>query len=365
MKCIVKSEDIQKAVSMVERVTGKNLTLPILSGIKIEVKKNKIILKATNLNIGVEYEIDGQIEKEGETVVHGVTLSGAISNLKAKENITLEKKDSILKISTKAQNSNIKVLEDDEFPILPKVEGQNIIISSKKLYEVIKSVSFSASLSDIKPEIASVYIYIENGHLISTATDSFRLAEKKTLLKKTDDIEGIIIPIKNCGELLRILEEINSDVELIISKNQISIKSEKIYFTTRIIDGVFPDYRQIIPKDSKTSATILKKDFIDALKTSTYFTDKFNNINIKILPTDKKFVVETKNPDVGDSVIEIDAVIKGDKLEASYNYKYILDSLSFIEDDSIIISFMDENKPMVIKGNSDKSFLYLVMPLNR
>ncbi|MCA9353703.1 hypothetical protein KC842_02420, partial [Candidatus Nomurabacteria bacterium] len=85
----------------------------------------------------------------------------------------------------------------------------------------------------------------------------------------------------------------------------------------------------------------------------------------KILPTDKKFVVETKNPDVGDSVIEIDAVIKGDKLEASYNYKYILDSLSFIEDDSIIISFMDENKPMVIKGNSDKSFLYLVMPLNR
>ena len=152
------------------------------------------------------------------------------------------------------------------------VEGKTFEIESKKLIDGIKSVYYSASFSDIKPEISSVFIYQENNDLVFVSTDSFRLAEKKIKMRNLEEIEGIIIPFKNIPEILRVIGGFLGIIRICFNKNQISFSFENTYLTSRIIDGVFPDYRQIIPKDIKTEATLLKQDLINALNLSNIFS---------------------------------------------------------------------------------------------
>ena len=138
-----------------------------------------------------------------------------------------------------------------------------------------------------------------------------------------------------------------------------------MFITSRIIDGVFPDYKQIIPKDYISEVIVLKQDLINTLKKINIFSDKFGQISINIQPKKKIFTIHTKNNTVGETSDSIDAVIKGDALTASFNYRYILDCLNSIQSDSITLLFTGIGKPLIVKGVSDESFLYLVMPMNK
>ena len=201
--------------------------------------------------------------------------------------------------------------------------------------------------------------------MVFAATDSFRLAEKKIGVKKHKEFNQILIPFKNAVEIIRILEDIKDDVEINLNQNQISFSYNDIYITSRVLDGVFPDYKQIIPKDVKTEVIVLKQDFINTLRVSTVFSDKFSQVTFNISPKEKVFKITTKNADIGENINNIDAVIKGEELSVSFNYKYIIDCFQSIDSDSISLTFSDANRPMIIRGVSDKSFLYLVMPMNK
>lgn len=164
---------------------------------------------------------------------------------------------------------------------------------------------------------------------------------------------------------MRVLENINDEVEVSLDKNQISFSYKGIFLISRVIDGVFPDYKQIIPKSSSTEVTVLKQDLVNALKLSNIFSDKFNQVNIKINPNSKLCEIRTKNNDVGENVSSLDAAITGEALEINFNYKYIIDSFQSIDSDSVTLSFSGLNKPLIINPVSDPSFRYLVMPMNR
>ena len=197
------------------------------------------------------------------------------------------------------------------------------------------------------------------------STDSFRLAEKKIKINGIEEIPGILIPFKNISEILRIFGEVQDVVRVCFNKNQISFSSNNIYLTSRIIDGVFPDYRQIIPKEFKVEAVVLKQDLLNALKLSNIFSDKFNQINLLINPKEKVFELSSQNNDVGENKTYLDAAIKGEDILLGFNYKYFLDCFQSLNTDSISIRLNQPSKPIVISGNSDDSFTYLIMPMNR
>ena len=161
------------------------------------------------------------------------------------------------------------------------------------------------------------------------------------------------------------MENTKEDVNVYLNENQIAFVFEDVYLTSRVIDGTFPDYKQIIPKETKTEVILLKQDLINTLKISNIFADKFSQVIFNVSSKNKTFKVSTKNMDVGENISNLDAVIKGDDLTISFNYKYIIDCFQSIDSDSVSLSFSDNNKPVVIKGVSDKSFLYLVMPMNK
>lgn len=358
-------EKLKNGILQVEKITGKNLTLPILNSILFIASGKSLKLRATNLSLGVEIEIPSKIEKEGVVAVSGAVLAGVFSNIFQNENVYIESENGNLLIKTKKNRIKLKGQTCDDFPTIPMVDGKTFEIEAKKLMEGIKSVYYSSSLSDIKPEISSVYIYSNDDNLIFVSTDSFRLAEKKVKIKGIEEIPGILIPFKNIPEILRILGEIQNTIKVCFNKNQISFSSENIYLTSRIIDGVFPDYRQIIPKEFKVETIVLKQDLLNALKISNIFSDKFNQINLLIKPKEKIFELSSQNNDIGENKTYLDAVVKGESILLNFNYKYFLDCFQSINTDSISIRLNQPSKPIVISGNSDNSFVYLIMPMNR
>jgi len=367
IECI--KDKLRNAVTQAERLTGKNLSLPILGSILIEAKGSKLHVRATNLDLGIELEIPVKVEEEGKVAVSGSLLNNVLGLIEGGDKVTLSTVNDNIVISSKKSSTLVKCFPAEDFPTIPKVsDGEEFTITSQKLVLGMRSVWYAASLSDMKPEIASVHIYAEGGEFVFVATDSFRLAEKKIEKKGAggDDL-SIILPYRNTVELIRIFEGVTDHVNVYYSKNQISFVSEAygMHVTSRLTAGVFPNYRQIIPKEKKTEACILKKDFLGALKMATLFTDKFNVVGMKIMPEEKLFEVTAKNGDVGESVTQLDATLEGEDIQANYNAKYILDSFQSVKEDSVVISGSGPTKPLVIKGIGDNTFLYLVMPINR
>jgi DNA polymerase-3 subunit beta len=138
-----------------------------------------------------------------------------------------------------------------------------------------------------------------------------------------------------------------------------------VYFVSRVVDGSFPDYRQIIPKEHKTEAVVLKEDFLRAIRSTTVFSDSFNQIVISVSPETKKMELRSKNNDIGEGTTTVQSAISGEPMEISFNHRYLLDCFSSVNSDSISISFSGSNKPALIRGVSESSFLYVVMPMNK
>ncbi|MSR71614.1 MAG: DNA polymerase III subunit beta [Candidatus Taylorbacteria bacterium] len=359
-------EKLQLAISSAERVTGKNLTLPILSCIELKAHSNILTIRATNLDLGLEINIPVKITEEGTVAVPGGVLNSFLSNLANDKNVTLETKDQNLIVSTSFSSTVIKTFPSDDFPTIPSVEkDKSFIVSGKDFARGLKSVWYSSAVSSMKPELSSVFIYIDDETMVFAATDSFRLAEKKIKVKKGKEMPQLLIPFKNVPEIIKTTDVNNGDIEIFSNKNQLAVSFGGTYLTSRIIDGVFPDYKQIIPKESKTEAIILKQDLINALKISNIFSDKFHQLNVKVTSSLKKLELKTKNADVGESINLIQAAIKGEDIEINFNYKYIADCFQSIDADSVSLQFNGLNRPMVIRGVSDRSFMYLVMPMNR
>lgn len=365
MKLECEIEKIKNAISQVERITGKNLTLPVLSSILFIAVGKTLKLRATNLSLGIEIEIPAKIEKEGIVAISGSVLVGVFSNINQIGGVLMEEKEGNLLIKTKKTQIKLKGQPHEDFPTIPRVDGVSFDIDSKKLIDGIKSVYYSSSLSDIKPEISSVYLYSNEDYLFFVSTDSFRLAEKKIKIKGIEKINGILIPYKNIPEILRVFGEFSGEMKVCFSKNQISFSIDNSYLTSRIIDGVFPDYRQIIPKEFTTDVVILKQDLLNALKLSNIFSDKFNQVNLSVKPKEKVFELSSKNNDVGENNTYLDAVMSGEGTELSFNYKYFYDCFQSINTDSVSIKLNQSSKPLVVSGVADNSFTYLIMPMNR
>ncbi|MBI3633906.1 MAG: DNA polymerase III subunit beta [Candidatus Vogelbacteria bacterium] len=365
MKAECAKDKLKEAVSQVGKIAAKNLSLPILESILFEARDKNIILRATNLDVGLEIKIPAKVEKNGVIALPSDILNAFLSGLSDSQTIKLELINNNLLISTLRNSTVIKSFPVDDFPTIPQIDKEeSFSLEANKVVLGIKSVVYATSLSDMKPEIASVFIYSDNDELVFVSTDSFRLAEKQITRQQKDKKMSIILPFKNAMEIARIFEQSKDILDIYFNKNQISIVSPSVYFTSRIVGGIFPDYRQIIPKEKKTEVVVLKKDLADSIKVSNIFSDKFNQINIKVIPEDSLFEISSRNQDRGESSTRVPATVEGEAVDINLNARYILDCLPSISEDSIHIILNGSNKPVIIKGVGDASFLYLVMPMN-
>lgn len=217
----------------------------------------------------------------------------------------------------------------------------------------------------IRPELGSIFVSIQDNAITCVATDSFRLAEKTIPTRGKQDTE-LLIPLKHCQEILHVLESVQSDtVELIADEAQLVITGNGTRYMSRIVEGTFPNYKEILPKKYETEATVLKTDFIEMLKRARVFSGNDQHVGLHVYPAKKIFSATARSAEVGEMSDSIDAALTGADLDINFHIGYLSDCLSSVESDSIILGFSGAGKAAVIRGTSDASFMYLVMPLNR
>lgn len=371
MKLICLQENLKRGLNIVEKIIGKNSTLPILNNILLQTQQNYLKLSSTNLEIGINCWIPVKVEKEGGIAVPIKILSGFISNLPS-EKVSLETKNLILSIKLLNYKAIINSESPKDFPIIPKITGLTIFNLTNEVFKKsLNQIIISASIVENRPEINGVFINITKKKIIIAATDSFRLSEKTIYLNQdlNQDL-SFILPFRSAQELLRILSEGTGDLGAILGKNQILFSIDggntgepKIELISRLIDGNFPDYKQLIPKNFKTKVIMRKVDLLNAVKIGSVFSGRINDIKFNISSGGEEIQISAKNFESGENISKVKADVSGDDLEITFNYRYIIDGLNSMVSDNIFLGFNGSSQPALIKPIDDKDYSYIVMPI--
>lgn len=381
MKISCTQENLNQTINIVGHIASKNSNLPILSNILIKAENKNLTFSATNLEIGITAAMRGKVESDGEFSIDAKLLSSYISLL-PKERIDLELADEELKIQCQKQKTKIKGQGAADFPLIPKIDKQNpYILSVKDLKDAIYGVSFSASTSDIRPELSGVFLSFNGEELVLAATDSYRLAEKKVKLisnekqKNLTDFqdEKIIVPVKTLQEVSRILGLIKEDesmevvdtVEIYLGENQIMFVYNGVELVSRLIEGQYPDYTQIIPDKFGSKLKINTTELTKAVKVTSLFT-KSGVFDVRLdYNSDNELKITSSSSQTGENTSSVDMEKSGDSGEIVLNYRYLLDGLQNIGSENIEIEITDSNNPCVIRSENNKDYLYLIMPIRQ
>lgn len=365
MKLSTTKNLILHAVLLSERIAGKKETLPVLSCILIDAGK-EITLKATNLEAGIEVAVSGDIEEKGTIAVPAGILSQTLRSI-GSEKLILRTEEGNLIVESRGTKTLIKAIPHAEFPALPSSAGKRgLTLPREKFLHALQSVVYAASPSMIRPELGSVFVSVKPQGITCVATDSFRLAEKKIPATSGKSEAEILIPLKHAGELAYILERIQEEaIEVVAEDAQMTVVVGEVRYTSRVIDGQFPNYKDIIPKDISAEATLLKNDLSEMLKKARVFAGTEQHVGLHVYPKKKIFSATARSSDVGEMSDSIDAALSGEDVDINFHIGYLAECLPSIESDSITLSFSGAGRPLVVKGVSDATFLYLVMPLNR
>lgn len=380
MKTTILKDKLKEGINIVERVSGKSLTLPILDNILIKTEKNFLNLASTDLEIGINWWSLVKTEKEGEITIPAKLLSSFVSFLPNKP-VQLSVKDSSLKIECENYQTVVKGINSEDFPIIPKISTQEkITLNSKVFCQGLSKVVDIASYSSTKIEISGVYFSFQKDLIIMTSTDSFRLGEKRLYLETSSSSlskeYSLILPQRAAKEIINIFADRQEKITISFSPNQILFESPlsetnhpQIQLTSRLIEGEYPNYQEIIPKAYETKIRVGIGELANQIKVASLFSGKINEVKLKADPQKGQLSVSSQNPDLGEHNSFLKGKIEGKPCQISFNYRFLLDGLSNISSGQdkkpaeVLLELNGPDRPGVLRIKDDESYLYLVMPI--
>ncbi len=364
MKVVCTQENLKSGLLTVGRIISSSTTLPILNNILIKTENGSLKISSTNLEIAITTHIRCKIEEEGEVTVLSKTITELVNTLPNK-NITLQTQNNQLSIEAENYHTSIKTLPAEEFPLIPEVEGKgNLKIEAQEFKAGIDQVVFAVSTNQTQPEIAGVLFSFGDKVLKIAATDRYRLAEKKiTLGEKRQTEQEIIVPQKTVLELSRIIANQKGEVEMVFGETQIAISFLGTQIISRVIDGQYPDYEQIIPKSFATTVVTEKLGLINALRAAGIFSQSTHSVKLEFNAEKEKLTLTTEAQDLGKSTVELGAKIEGGSGAVILNHHYVLDCLNSIQSSNVIIKIIDDSSPSLILPEGQDDYIYLVMPI--
>lgn len=383
MKLSCTQENLNKGLYIVSNIVSNSATLPILKNILFKAEEDGLKLIATDLEIAIKALVRGKVEQTGEFTVDGKLLANFI-NLLPPERVDLTAEKNILDLKSGEYATKINGLPSEDFPVIPKIDKKDSFkLKAKDFKQALNQVVFSVSLNDARPEISGVYFAVENNQLVLAGTDSFRLAEKKVkiqLASATDQsapannnelksFKPIIAPLRTIKEVLRIIFEEDDQIEIFTNDNQILFDLPDRELISRLIEGEYPDYKQIIPTAFKTKAEIDKRDFLSAIKIAGLFAQKdVNTVVLDIQPQAGKILIESASSAVGEEKTLIAAKIEGEPQKIVFDYRYLLDGLNNLPSEEVIFEFVSPSAPALMRpklADQSPDYLYIIMPIRQ
>lgn len=366
MKISLLQDNFKEALQRVVYITDKNTTLPILKNILLRVKGNVITLISTNLELSIQESVRGKVEEEGEVTIPGRLLYEYIQLL-PKEKVDLESEGQKIHVSCKNFQTTILGMGAEDFPLLPEPpKGEEIVVSAKTLREAIASVLFAAAPDETRPEISGVLCQVQKGKMFVVATDSYRLAERQIPLVKSEKDMRVIFPARSMSELQRIVSDEDGDITLVIGENQALVKTEDYTFTTRLIDGQYPDYQQVIPPNHKTRAVLPVAEFTKAVKAASLFAPSgVNDIHLSFHPDRREVEVAASSGQVGENKIVVAGDVSGDANSIVFNWRYLMEGVDRIKTNQVVADLVNATSPGVLRPKDETNYTYLIMPIKQ
>ncbi|HLC44933.1 MAG: DNA polymerase III subunit beta [Candidatus Doudnabacteria bacterium RIFCSPHIGHO2_01_FULL_50_11] len=364
MKVICTKDNLKKALTQASRIVGTTSALPILNNVLLKTEAGQLLISSTNLEIALKTRIGGQIEEAGEITVPARTFSEYIGNIN-EEKITLQTKNINLLVKTEKTESILKGLPTEDFPLIPEIKPvATVSINTLDLSQALERVAFASAYSETQPELSGVLFQINATELRLAATDRYRLAESITTLTGRGIEAKLIIPNRAVGELLRILGETEQGVEILIADSQALFRTANSEFISRVIEGQYPDYQQIIPREFTTEIRVKTRELVSALKLSGLFVQDNNNVEMKIRKSDQSLILRATSSKYGSNTSLVQGEVIGNDNEIIFNFRYILDCLNHITQDHVLLKVINNSSPaMIVPQDEASRCLYLVMPI--
>ncbi len=374
MKVSCLQENLAKGLGIVGRAVSPRSTLPVLGNVLLTTDAGRLKLSATNLEVGINCWIGAKVEEEGAVTVPARTLIDLVNALPPEQvDMELDVRTQTLNLRAGRSESNIKGIDAQEFPLVPVPEGEGgIPIEPDVLRTAIQQVAFAAATDESRPILTGVLAKFQESQLTLAAADGFRLSVRTFALPQAiADPFSIIVPARALVELSRISGEQKEPVVITVTptRNQVLFQLTDIVLVSQLIDGNFPDYQQIIPRDLTTHTVVDTASFLKACKTALIFARDAAHIGrLHVKPGSElapgHMVVSATSAETGDDVSELDASIEGDEIEIAFNVKYLIDVLSVAGSPQVALDTTTSSSPGVIRPVGDVDFTHVIMPMH-
>ena len=367
MKIVCYKDKIIKALNSVVKGVASKTTMPILEGILIQTNDNEIKLTTYDLEIGIEYIMECEIKEQGSTVVNAIMFSEIIRKLPDTE-IYISLNDKILlEIECEGSLYKLATMNPEEFPELPKIEIENSIeVDQNVLKNMIRKTIFAVSSEENRPIFTGCLFEIENNKLYLVAVDGFRLALRSIYLNKQTNNFSAVIPGKTLNEVNKIISDSFEPVKIGVSKNQALFEMDNCKIVTRILDGEFLNYKNVIPSNWETRIRVNKNSIQNSFERISLISasaiEKEKKYPVKVQVDIGKVIISCTNQ-TGDAKEELFVSTEGKNLEAGFNPKYFLDSLKAVEDEEVFIEFGTSISPCLIKSVENNDYTYMILPI--
>ena len=365
MKITILQSNFSKALNQISRVVGNRTTLPVLSNVLIAAEKGGIKISATDLEVGIVTQTIGKIEEEGSITLPARLLVDFVSNNKD-QSVEITTVGNVATLKSERFEAVINGISAEEFPTVPETDTLPFVSVDKDIFvSSLKKIVIAPALDETRPVLAGIYFNFEGKNLTIAATDSYRLAEKKLKLAKEVASKKIIIPTRTMNEVLRIANGLGGakEVVLYVSENQVTFKAGDAKVVSRLIEGAFPNYQQIIPSSSAITIKTDLAELLASVKMLALFAKDSANNNIHFAVKDGKLTISSSASQAGNAKSVIKAEITGDGLEIAFNARYVLDILAVLPQGSLTLEFTDGSSAGMIKNEKESDFVYIIMPL--
>lgn len=360
MKFTAKKEILLNGIQTVQNIITTKATLPILSNILIETQKDKIRLTATDLDVGISCVIPVDIQEPGAITIPAKRFSDIIKGLTS-ENININtKKNNLVNIETELCQFKIMGLAHEEFPTLPEFKDMEVIkLEQANLKHMLNLTSFAVSFDETRYILSGILFKVYKNSFTLVATDGKRLAIMERKLKQDVDKDiRIIVPIKTIQELSRNLKD-EGELSLTLSGNQVLFDLGGVVIISRLIEGEFPDYRQVIPEVSENKILVEREQFLSAVRRAALLsTPDYQALKLEVFKN--RLVVSKSTPDIGESREEMSIKYQGKEIAIGFNPNYLIDVLKNLQDETIELEVSDSERPGVIRVGG---YIYIVLPM--
>lgn len=364
MKIFCSKDALLTGVNTVQKAVSNKNTLPVLQGIFIKAENNALIFEATDMEIGIRCVVPAQIEREGMVVLPARIFSEIVRKL-PDATIELEQREESINIHYYQSDIVLKGFDPEEFPLLPDLyDAVSFNLPITLFKTMIRQTVFACAVEENRPVFTGTLLQIEGSNIRLVGTDTHRLAFRISEIESPEDLKFYgVIPAKTMTEIYRLLRDEDEILTIRFNQSQVSFQFGSVHLLSRLIDGQYPNYKQVIPQSCQTKVFLSTKSFSDSVERASLLARDSSHSNIVRLSVEKERLWIDQASEIGKISEQMDIKMEGTEVKVAFNAKFLLDVLKIIDSEEILIELSGQYGPGIIRPFNDPNYLYLVLPV--